>query len=75
MRLNEIKQYIEDNGFLVGKGKSLSKINGLNTRFQSLEREMGFKNQPSGVINQQEIYGQYVTEHEIGLWLFMNIYL
>ena len=26
---------------------------------------MGFKNQPSGVINQQEIYGQYVTEHEI----------
>ncbi|PER68562.1 hypothetical protein CN503_09495 [Bacillus cereus] len=67
LRLNEIKQYIEENGFLekvLWKNHFL-KIDGLNTRFQSLEREMGFKNQPSGVINQQEIYGQYVTEHEI----------
>ncbi|WP_410994631.1 synaptonemal complex protein 1 [Bacillus paranthracis] len=67
LRLNEIKQYIEDNEFLknVSWENHFLKINGLNTKFQSLEREMGFKNQPAGVINQQEIYSQYVTEHDL----------
>ncbi|MGX5518848.1 hypothetical protein [Bacillus cereus] len=65
MKLNELKNYIESNSFLdnVAWENHFLKIDGLNAKFQDLERMMGIQKQPSEIIGSREIYDKYVKEH------------